>query len=89
MSQEPIDKSSFVNWKKHPITQRIFQMLKELDDSLETIQLSPSVVLQPQGQIQYAQVVGNRELIDRVLSITFEDIEERKIEHGNLEDPYE
>lgn len=85
MTTETIDESSFAHWRRHPITERVFERLQELDGGLKNVLLNASVILADDGQIQYSRIVGNREIIDHILTITFEDLETRKEKEENEE----
>jgi hypothetical protein len=70
---ENLDQSDFINWLEQPITHALYIRLKELDENLKETLLNPGVVLSEDGQLHYARITGNREMIDMILQLSIED----------------
>ncbi len=81
-----ISKENFAIWKRDPVTIELLSFLKQVRVFLEAGMLDPSVILQDGGIVEYARAVGQRDGIDMVLDIEFEDlIEESEEENGDEE----
>ena len=69
-----IDQSSFLDWKAHPVTKKILEQLENLDNDLKEILLNPDIILSDKGQIDCARLIGSRDIINRVLGLTVDDL---------------
>lgn len=79
---ETVDQSSFINWKDHPVTRQLFQLLQEIDGKLEQNMLNPEVFLDQDSRVLLARLLGNRDIIDRVLNISFVDVNQEEEDYG-------
>jgi len=80
-----IDQSNFNSWLEHPVTVELYHMLTILSEDLAEMMLNPSVVLAPDGQINYARAVGNQEIIGRILDLRLTDFIVQKEEERDDE----
>lgn len=78
---EPIDQSEFNYWINDPVTKKIFKALQEERDGIEKQLANSQVLLKPDVAQVVARLVGQREGLDLLLQIQYEDLEEENNEN--------
>lgn len=76
--KDEVDIAMFREWEQHPVTMRLKEVLKEWDDDLISILLNPNLILKEDGQIKYLMTVGQREIIDILLSLSITELQQPK-----------
>lgn len=81
-----IDSGNFHSWKKDEVTKEVFRLLQEVRDQINLELTNTEVLLNEKAQQIIPRLIGQREGIDLILQIQFEDLQkESKNEDQEIE----
>ena len=75
-----IDRSNFITWKNDIVTKEIFKALKEIRVKINNALTNSDVLLGENAEKSVPRLVGQREGLDLILEIKFEDVGEEASE---------
>ena len=73
-----IDSGNFHSWKKDEVTKEVFRLLQEVRDQINLELTNTEVLLNEKAQQIIPRLIGQREGIDLILQIQFEDLQKEK-----------
>ena len=73
-------------WLTHPTTLEVFAWLKDQRIRIEEDMVSRAVILDPKASQRLCEYVGMREMIDRILHVSIEDLDYEEDQSGGLQD---
>lgn len=76
MVENPISQTNFFIWKSDPVTKEIFKLLSEAREELNLTLTNAEVLLGSNASQTIPRIIGQREALDLILEIKYEDIEE-------------
>lgn len=71
-----LTKDTLTKWKNDPFTQEVLVNIKQLRASIQESMLDEDLILNPNGQIRLARLLGQREGLDLLLNIHHEEDDE-------------
>lgn len=79
-NKSQIDKSNFLTWKNDVVTKEIFEVIKEIREDINLKLTNADVLLGDNADKVISRLVGQREGLDILLEVSFEDLEESEYE---------
>lgn len=76
--ESKLTQSDFIDWKNHPVTKIIFKSLEEIREEINQTLTNSEVLLGKESRVQVPRLVGQREGLDILLQISFEETEDVK-----------
>lgn len=73
-----ISREEFEIWLDRPTTQFVFKYLKLYRDELNTALTDANLVFRDDGIKQLSRIIGQREGIDLLLNITYEEMDDER-----------
>lgn len=70
---EIITREIFTIWKNDPVTAFMFSQLQRLRESIEAGLKDETIILSDGGQLKLARLLGQRDGLDTVLNMSYED----------------
>ena len=71
-----IGKNNFLTWKHDEVTKEVFKALQEAREHINETLTNAEILLGENAEKNLARLVGQREGIDLLLQISYEDLEE-------------
>ena len=70
---QKLNKEVFNTWLTDPVTKLIFTQLTEVRETIESGLKDESIILSDGGQLKLARLLGQRDGIDAILNIKYDD----------------
>lgn len=80
MKDQPIDKEAFDLWMINPVTKALMSALRNIRDGLNQALTHGNVIMEEDAPRKLARFLGQRDGVDLVLNIRFEDVEDKEEE---------
>ena len=72
------NKQEFGQWKQDPITKAVLTWARRGKEQIEAALLSEALILKEGGQLKLSNLAGMRDVLDRVLNLSVEDLEDEE-----------
>lgn len=76
MTETQIDKDEFTQWLEGPVTKYVFKQIEILREEINATLTDADVVFHPDSAKRLARLVGQREGVDLLLNIEYEDVKD-------------
>ena len=70
-----VEKANFYTWKNDEVTKEVFEALREAREQVNLALTNADVVLGSEANKAIPRLIGQREGIDLILQISYEDLE--------------
>lgn len=80
-----LDQSSFNDWKDHPVTKRLFEILQDNVTEINERMLNPQTIFDKNSDKILAECLGEKIAFNRILEMQVSDLIEEEVNNDNEE----